>query len=176
MGPSFFTSPQASEITGCSKRQLQYWRESEIIVPTVNSTGRGHTVYYSANDLLSLTLMEYLISLGLTFDFCQRVLGLLKKKEPDLLEMNSFRMKSITKSFMLLLVPGEGRYITQPARFEERDITLQPLAECEFNEAVYLTWAIFPLRFPEVYGRLRMNFRRLGLDIFEALPKSGSNG
>ena len=78
---NFYTSTEAAQITGCSRRQLQYWREKGVVVPTVNPSGKGRNVYYSEVDLLKLTVMEYLLSIGLSFEFCREALETLKVKE-----------------------------------------------------------------------------------------------
>ena len=80
MGESFYTSTEASKITGCSRRQLQYWRKQGVIVPTVNPGGKGRNVYYSESDLLVLAVMEYLLSIGLNFEISLRVLNALIEK------------------------------------------------------------------------------------------------
>jgi DNA-binding transcriptional MerR regulator len=86
MDERFYTSTEASQITGCTRRQLQYWREKGVIVPTVNPSGKGRNVYYSESDLLILAVMEYLLSIGLSFDVSHEVLEILKKKEPWLFD------------------------------------------------------------------------------------------
>ena len=80
MGEAFYTSTEASTITGCSRRQLQYWRRQGVVVPTVNPGGKGRNVYYSESDLLVLAVMEYLLSIGLNFDVSLTVLKLLIAK------------------------------------------------------------------------------------------------
>ncbi|WP_040897584.1 MerR family transcriptional regulator [Xenococcus sp. PCC 7305] len=80
MGEAFFTSTEASKITGCSRRQLQYWRRQGVVVPTVNPGGKGRNVYYSESDLLILAVMEYLLSIGLNFDTSLTALNILMTK------------------------------------------------------------------------------------------------
>jgi DNA-binding transcriptional MerR regulator len=67
MGENFFTTKQAAKIIGCSLRQLQYWREKDVVVPTIEGTGTGRSIYYSRSDLVELAIMEYLLSVGLSF-------------------------------------------------------------------------------------------------------------
>lgn len=74
MEKPFYTSTEASKITGCTRRQLQYWRRQGVIVPTVNPGGKGRNVYYSDSDLLVLTVMEYFLSIGLNFDISLTIL------------------------------------------------------------------------------------------------------
>lgn len=79
MKERFFTSTEASQITGCSRRQLQHWRKQEIVVPTVNPSGKGRNVYYSELDLLNLLIMRYLLSRGLCFEASLFLLSYFKK-------------------------------------------------------------------------------------------------
>ena len=67
MGEKFFTSKQAAKIIGCSLRQLQYWREKGVVIPTIEGSGTGRSIYYSQSDLVQLAIMEYLLSVGLSF-------------------------------------------------------------------------------------------------------------
>jgi DNA-binding transcriptional MerR regulator len=84
MQEQFFTSKQAAEITGCTLRQLQYWREKEVIVPTISATGTGRSIYYSKPNLVELAGMAYLLSVGLSFDIASSTLAKLQGEEPDL--------------------------------------------------------------------------------------------
>ena len=68
MQEAFFTSKQAAEITGCTLRQLQYWREKEVVVPTISDTGTGRSVYYSRSEVMELAIMEYCLGVGLNFE------------------------------------------------------------------------------------------------------------
>jgi len=81
MDNHFYSSTEAARITGCSRRQLQYWRDVGMVVPTVNPSGKGRNVYYSLSDLLALKVMEHSLALGLCFDLCVFVLEHLKKNE-----------------------------------------------------------------------------------------------
>jgi DNA-binding transcriptional MerR regulator len=83
MQEKFYTSTDAAQITGCTPRQLQYWRQKGVVVPTVNTIGTGRNVYYSVADLLQLTVMQYFLSIGLSFEVCQATLDKLKQQEPQ---------------------------------------------------------------------------------------------
>lgn len=58
----FFTSKQAAQIAGCTLRQLQYWREKEVVIPTITSTGTGRSVYYSRSEVMELAVMQYCLT------------------------------------------------------------------------------------------------------------------
>jgi DNA-binding transcriptional MerR regulator len=81
MQNDFYTSTEAGQVTGCSRRQLQYWRDRGVVVPTVNPSGKGRNVYYSVRELLALTVMNYLLSLGLSFDLAVEILQTLRERE-----------------------------------------------------------------------------------------------
>jgi DNA-binding transcriptional MerR regulator len=81
MQNDFYTSTEAGQVTGCSRRQLQYWRDKGVVVPTVNPSGKGRNVYYSVRELLALTVMNYLLSLGLSFEISVQVLAILRDRE-----------------------------------------------------------------------------------------------
>ena len=91
MGETFFTSKDAAKITGCTLRQLQYWREKGVIVPMVSATGTGRSVYYSRSELVELAVMVYLLSVGLTFESASGVLQQFKEVEPNFAEGKSQR-------------------------------------------------------------------------------------
>ncbi|WP_414624812.1 MerR family transcriptional regulator [Calothrix sp. CCY 0018] len=66
----FFTSKQAAQIAGCTLRQLQYWREKEVIVPTITSTGTGRSVYYARSEVMELAKNGLLLGSRCKFRGC----------------------------------------------------------------------------------------------------------
>ena len=96
MQETFFTSKEAAEITGCTLRQLQYWREKGVIVPVISETGTGRSIYYSSSNLVELAAMSYWLSVGLSFDIASATLKTLKDQEPELF------ISGKGKRFMLL--------------------------------------------------------------------------
>lgn len=92
----FFTSKEASKITGCTLRQLQYWREKGVVVPVISDTGTGRSIYYSKTNLVELAAMVYWLSVGLSFDIACETLKKLKEQEPELF------VSGKGKRFMLL--------------------------------------------------------------------------
>lgn len=95
MSETFFTSKQASEITGCSLRQLQYWREKGVVVPSISATGTGRSIYYSRSELVKLAAMEYCLSVGLSFEAAATTVKQLEEKQPE------FTNPSSQERFML---------------------------------------------------------------------------
>ena len=83
MGEKFFTSKEAAKTVGCSLRQLQYWREKDVVVPTIQRTGTGRSIYYSQSDVVQLAVMEYLLSVGLSFGEASKGLKALINADSD---------------------------------------------------------------------------------------------
>lgn len=115
MEEKFYTSTEAAEITNCSRRQLQYWREKGVIVPTVNASGKGRNVYYSKADLLALSVMEHLLSIGLNFEMCHAALETLRTRESWLFE------ESVTEDKMKRLMFLPAKSPEQPLQLAEFD-------------------------------------------------------
>ncbi|MEH2055281.1 MAG: MerR family transcriptional regulator [Nostoc sp.] len=74
MQETFFTSKQAAEITGCTLRQLQYWREKGVVMAVIGETGIRRSIYYSKPNLIELAAMLYFLSMGLNFDVANTTL------------------------------------------------------------------------------------------------------
>ncbi|AFY30981.1 MerR family transcriptional regulator [Calothrix sp. PCC 7507] len=92
----YFTSKEAAEITGCTLRQLQYWRDKGVLTPGISDVGNGRTIYYSQSSLVELAAMVYWLSVGLSLDLACETLKNLKYAEPDLF------ISGKGKRFMLL--------------------------------------------------------------------------
>lgn len=97
MQETFFTSKEAAQLTGCTLRQIQYWREKGIVVPIISDTGTGRSIYYSRSNLVELAAMVCWLSTGISFDIACFILKQLKEQEPELF------ISGQGKRFMLLL-------------------------------------------------------------------------
>jgi DNA-binding transcriptional MerR regulator len=97
MQETFFTSKEAAQITGCTLRQIQYWREKGIVVPVIGDTGTGRSIYYSRSNLVELAALVYWLSTGISFDIACFILKQLKEQELELF------ISGKGKRFMLLL-------------------------------------------------------------------------
>lgn len=86
MDKQFFTSKEAATIAGLTYRQVEYWRKKDIIVPTINTEGSGHNVYYSLCELWQLALMGYLLDMGLDFQICCQILNEFKERHEEFMK------------------------------------------------------------------------------------------
>jgi type I restriction enzyme, R subunit len=83
MEESFYTTNRAAEIVGCTVRQVQYWRKQRIVVPTIDASGTGHSVYYSRQDLTDLAIVYYLLQRGYSFQAAGEALAQLRDRDPN---------------------------------------------------------------------------------------------
>jgi type I restriction enzyme, R subunit len=93
----FLTSKEAAEISGCTLRQLQYWREQGVVVPTVDATGRGRSVFYTQDDLVALMVMAHLLSAGLDYTEACAGLEVLKEREPEFFNVSTTNRYFLTR-------------------------------------------------------------------------------
>jgi type I restriction enzyme, R subunit len=104
----FLTSKEAAEISGCTLRQLQYWREQGVVVPTVDATGRGRSVFYTQDDLVALMVMAHLLSAGLDYVEACAGLGVLKEREPEF-----FNVSTTSRYFLTRIDNGDRLIIKE---------------------------------------------------------------
>lgn len=123
-----FTSKEAAQLTGCTLRQLQYWREQGVVVPDIDAPGTGRSVYYSRRDLVTLATMQYCLSIGLNFDICRRTLEKLKEQEQELW------IPSRIQRFMLLRETAE-----QPLELVEFDLD-RAIASVQLGQPAIPLW------------------------------------
>ena len=136
----FFTSKQAAQIAGCTLRQLQYWREKEVVIPTITSTGTGRSVYYSRSEVMELAVMQYCLGVGLNFEVAAATVKRLKD-EGLVLPIS----EKAPKRFMLCWDGKKGKL---------------ELVEFDLMEAMSLLKegeAIIPVWLDEIYQRLSLN-------------------
>jgi DNA-binding transcriptional MerR regulator len=124
MQNDFYTSTEAGQVTGCSRRQLQYWRDKGVVVPTVNPSGKGRNVYYSVRELLALTVMNYLLSLGLSFEISVQILAILRDRESWLFE-ESLEPSQSKRWAILLRLKGNSPTLVD----FDRDVVLKTIED-----------------------------------------------
>jgi DNA-binding transcriptional MerR regulator len=127
MQEKFFTSKEAAQITGCTLRQIQYWREKGIVVPVIGDTGTGRSIYYSRSNLVELAALVYWLSTGISFDIACETLKQLKEQEPELFISGQGRR------FMLLLSQDDSLSLVE---FDRK----RAIASLDEGKAVIPVW------------------------------------
>ncbi|MEH1902096.1 MAG: MerR family transcriptional regulator [Nostoc sp.] len=138
MQETFFTSKEAAEITGCTLRQLQYWRERGVIVPVISDTGTGRSIYYSKSNLLELAAMSYWLSVGLSFDIASTTLKKLKDQEPE------------------LFTSGKGKRFMLLSQAQERSLELVEYDRKKAIASLDAGKPIIPVWLDEIYQKLAL--------------------
>ncbi|QOV23642.1 MerR family transcriptional regulator [Anabaenopsis elenkinii] len=127
MQETFFTTKEAAQLTGCTLRQIQYWREKGIVVPVISDTGTGRSIYYSRSNLVELAAIIYWLSTGISFDIACQVLKQLKEQEPELF------ISGRGKRFMLLLSQDDSLSLVE---FDRK----MAIASLDEGKAVIPVW------------------------------------
>jgi hypothetical protein len=97
---------------------------------------------------VALTVMEYLLSIGLSFEVCQHVLGILKVRESWMFD------ESVAKEEMkrLMLVPDSKEQLRELVRFD-RDLAMETI---DRGSPVVPFWS------DRIYKRLQQNLTSFG--------------
>jgi DNA-binding transcriptional MerR regulator len=76
-----FTSHQASRLTGCTPRQLRYWDQIGLVLPSVQQTGgrSGVPRLYSFRDLVALRVVKSLLDGGMSLQRVRRAYDYLRR-------------------------------------------------------------------------------------------------
>ncbi len=143
MNKQFFTSREAAQLTGCSLRQLQYWREKEVVVPTISGTGTGRSVYYSYSELVELKLMEYWLRIGFSFDSASMLLDKLRYYKDELDYLNP----ETTERVMFYCNPDWDHLLLDSF---ERDRAIE-----YFDQGL----PVIPLWFDQIHHQLRLKLK-----------------
>ena len=143
MQETFFTSKEAAEITGCTLRQLQYWRERGVIVPVISETGTGRSIYYSKSNLVELAVMSYCLSVGLSFDIASTTLKKLKDQEPE------------------LFTSGKGKRFMLLSQAQERSLELVEFDRTKAIASLDAGKPVIPVWLDVIYTELAVKLEKL---------------
>ena len=147
MQETFFTSKEAAQITGCTLRQIQYWREKGIVVPVIGDTGTGRSIYYSRPNLVELAALVYWLSTGISFDIACETLKQLKEQEPELF------ISGRGRRFMLLLSQDDSLSLVEFDR--KRAIPTERFAIASLDEGK----AVIPVWLDVIYQQLAVKLK-----------------
>lgn len=82
-----YTGPQASEASGISYRQLDYWARTDLVVPSLRAArGSGSQRRYSYRDVLLLAIIKRLLDNGMSLQSVRRGLNRLQTLRVDELD------------------------------------------------------------------------------------------
>ncbi len=78
--PALFRTGEAVEIVGTSRRQLQYWAQTDLVRPSVRTKGGHHR--YTFEDLVALKAAKRLIDAGVSVQRIRKSIAALKRVLP----------------------------------------------------------------------------------------------
>jgi DNA-binding transcriptional MerR regulator len=78
----FFKSQQVREIIGLTRRQMQYWASTDLVVPSYTTAG-GHA-RYTFEDLVALKTAKRLLGAGVSVQRIRNVMSELKNVLPKI--------------------------------------------------------------------------------------------
>lgn len=99
-----FRSGQVVRILGVSRRQLQYWAETGLVVPSARTNGGHHR--YTFEDLVALRAAKQLIDAGVSVQRIRRSIGSLRRMLPEIGRPLSELVLVATGDLVLVLHEG----------------------------------------------------------------------
>lgn len=81
-GKQYFKSQQVREIIGLTRRQMQYWAATGLVVPSYTTAG-GHA-RYTFEDMVALKTSKKLLAAGVSVQKIRRVMDQLKEVLPKI--------------------------------------------------------------------------------------------
>jgi DNA-binding transcriptional MerR regulator len=101
-----FRSGQVVRILGISRRQLQYWAETDLVSPTARTEG-GHR-RYTFGDLVALRAAKQLIDAGVSVQRIRHSIGSLRRLLPEVQKPLSELVLVATGDLVLVLHQGSA--------------------------------------------------------------------
>lgn len=149
----FLTTKTASQITGCTLRQLQYWREQELVVPTVDATGKGRSVFYTREDLVILMVMQKFLSAGLDYSQACAGLEVLKQREPNFTNSNI-----------------QNRYLL--SHDDDHKIVIMDFEISKIEQCLKQGYPVIPIWLDEIHSSLTEKLDQVSYKQIDREPKS----
>lgn len=118
-----FRSGQVVRILGVSRRQLQYWAETDLVAPSARTPGGHHR--YTFEDLVALRAAKQLIDAGVSVQRIRRSIGSLQRLLPTVRRPLSELVLVATGDLVLVLCEGAAfealsgqEWIVEVSQFE----------------------------------------------------------
>ena len=118
-----FRSSDVQQLLGLSRRQLQYWAETDLVRPTVRTRGGHHR--YTLEDLVALKAAKRLIDAGVSVQRIRKSIQALRKILPTVQRPLAELVLVATGDVVLVLRDGAAfeaasgqEWIFEVARFE----------------------------------------------------------
>ncbi len=99
-----FRTGQVVQILGVSRRQLQYWAQTDLVAPSARTQGGHHR--YTFEDLVALRAARQLIDAGVSVQRIRHSIGSLRRILPEVKKPLSELVLVATGDLVLVLHQG----------------------------------------------------------------------
>lgn len=135
-----YRSSEVAEILGISRRQLQYWAQTDLVCPSVRTRGGHHR--YAFRDLVALKAAKRLIEAGVSVQRIRRSIGALRRMLPQIRHPLAELVLVATGDVVLALHEGSAfeavsgqEWVFEVARFQREVETFRRAAVAPRREA-----------------------------------------
>ncbi len=106
-----FTTKQACQLTGITKRKLDHWTGKGLIVPSVSSAdGRGSRRQYSYRDLIAIAAIRGFRAEGVSLQKVGKCVAFLRKNLPDVSQPLTY-CRLVSSGDTIILIRNEQELI-----------------------------------------------------------------
>lgn len=102
-----FRSGQVVRILGISRRQLQYWAETDLVAPSARTQGGHHR--YTFEDLVALRAAKQLIDAGVSVQRIRHSISSLKRILPEV-QKPLFELVLVATGDLVLVLHGGSTF------------------------------------------------------------------
>ncbi len=124
LGSERYRSSEVAQILGISRRQLQYWAQTDLVGPSIRTRGGHHR--YTFRDLVALKAAKRLIEAGVSVQRIRRSIGALRRMLPQVKHPLAELVLVATGDVVLALHEGSAfeavsgqEWVFEVARFEQ---------------------------------------------------------
>jgi len=127
-----FRTKEVVDLLGISRRQLQYWAQTDLVVPSAKTPGGHHR--YSFEDLVALKAAKRLIDAGVSVQRIRTSIQALRRALPDI-EHPLSELVLVATGDVVLAFRGDSAFeavsgqewVFEVARFERELATAEPV-------------------------------------------------
>ena len=134
LGSDRYRSSEVAQILGISRRQLQYWAQTDLVRPSTRTRGGHHR--YTFRDLVALKAAKRLIEAGVSVQRIRRSIGALRRMLPQVSHPLAELVLVATGDVVLALHEGSAfeavsgqEWVFEVARFEREVASFRREAE-----------------------------------------------
>ena len=110
---NLYTTTQIVRLIGITPRQVHYWDKTNLIRPSLASSGKGSLKHYSFINLVEFKAVKSMLEQGVSVQAVRKTLNFLRDNYPDLKNYLS-EFKLVTNGKNIFAIDKEGKGIKVP--------------------------------------------------------------